>query len=190
MQNTTALIYALSPEVLRMNPKRFALVFGVSVAEFDAIVVGVKAERLEQLKRELVLWDEPRISKIHSRSGQILSRDVAITLLYQRQYMTQEVLGACFGMDQGSICTIIQRTEVLLAATLPTPERLSEALADVVEEMPAESFETMNLAVIIDGAEQVVQRPKDAEVQGKRYSGKKNSYPQDSNNGNTRRFDS
>lgn len=173
METAVKTVNRLSPEALRSEPKRFEAVFGVNVGEFDKIVEHCKLALYEQLRREIVLWETERIAKLHKRMIVIMERDVAITLLYQRHYITQEVLGASFGMKQGSICTIIRRTEHLLEATLPTGSRISEALSDVVEEMPVESFEVMNLGFIIDGVEQQTQRPKDSVAQRERYSGKK-----------------
>lgn len=173
METSARTVTPLMPEALRSEPKRFQAVFGVSVVEFEKIVEHCKQGLYEQLRREIVLWEAERIRKLHKRMIPTMERDVAITLLYQRRYMTQEVLGASFGMRQGSISTIIRRTELLLEATLPTAARVSEALSDVVEAMPAESFAVMNLGFITDGVEQQTQRPKDSVAQRERYSGKK-----------------
>lgn len=58
--------------------------------------------------------------------------------------MVQEVLGACFGIDQGSVSNIIARIEPWLEAALPTPEALSQSIADRIEAMPAEKVESLN----------------------------------------------
>jgi hypothetical protein len=163
----------LSSAYLRHYPKRFERIVGLSVEDFDALVVRVKHCRLEELLASQVLWDEDRTKRLHERTSTDLAEQVCITLLYQRQYMMQEVLGACFGIEQGSVSTIIARVEPWLERSLPTPEAVSHRIADCIEIMPPEVVETFRIVVIGDGAEQSKQRPQDAQEQKEDYSGKK-----------------
>lgn len=163
----------LSSASLRQNPKRFARIIGLSVEDFDAVVERVSKRRLDELLARQVLWGAERTRRLHERTSRDLPEHVCITLLYQRQYMMQEVLGACFGIEQGSVCTIIKRIEPWLELALPTPEALSHSIADAIEAMPPELVEPFTIVVVGDGAEQAKQRPSDAEEQREGYSGKK-----------------
>jgi hypothetical protein len=163
----------LSSAYLRHYPKRFERIIGMSIECFDDLVRRVSQQRLEELLSTQVLWDAERTRRMHERTSSDLAEQVCITLLYQRQYMVQEVLGACFGIEQGSVSNIIARIEPWLEAALPTPEALSHSIAERIEAMPAEKVESFSIVAIGDGAEQAKQRPKDAEEQRKDYSGKK-----------------
>jgi hypothetical protein len=165
----------LSSAYLRQYPKRFERIIGLSVANFDDLVKRVRQQRLKDLLTRQVLWEAERTERFHERTSRDLAEHVCITLLYQRQYMMQEVLGACFGIEQGSVSNIIARIEPWLMASLPTPEALSHRIADRIEAMPAERVESFSIVAIGDGAEQATQRPVDATEQKKDYSGKKTS---------------
>lgn len=167
----------LSSAYLRQYPKRFERIIGMSVENFDNLVERISQRRFQELLAQQVLWDADRIGRMHERTSRDLAEQVCITLLYQRQYMVQEVLGACFGIEQGSVSTIIARIEPWLEAALPTPEALSHSIAERIEAMPAEAVESFSVVAIGDGAEQAKQRPTDADEQRKDYSGKKKSIP-------------
>ena len=163
----------LSEKVLRERPERFERILGITVTDFDLLLQRLKAIRLDMMLKRRVLWEPERVQRLHERTSQEMATDVCITLLYQRQYMTQEVLAACFGMEQGSICTLIKRTEALLPHALPTPEHVSNALATTMEVMPAETFDNNGLSLVLDGVEQHTQRPENDVQQRAQYSGKK-----------------
>jgi Helix-turn-helix of DDE superfamily endonuclease len=167
----------LSSAYLRRYPKRFERIIAISVENFDDVVRRVSHQRREHLVAHQVLWDTEGTERFHERTGTELAEHVCITLLYQRQYMVEEVLGACFDIDQGSVSNIIKRIEPWLAAALPTPEALSNRIADHIEAMPPETVATFSVVAIGDGAEQTTQRPRNAEEQQKQYSGKKNFTP-------------
>jgi hypothetical protein len=170
----------LSSVSLRQNPKRFERIIGLRIEDFDDVVRRVSQLRLRELLARQVLWDAERTERLHERTSGNLAEQVCITLLYQRQYMMQEVLGACFGIEQGSVSNIVKRIEPWLAAALPTPEALSHRIAETIEAIPPEMVETFRMVVIGDGAEQAKQRPGNAEEQREDYSGKKKSIPRKS----------
>jgi hypothetical protein len=180
----------LSEKVLRKRPERFERILGITVTDFDLLIQRLKAVRLGMMLKRRVLWESERIQRLHERTSDDIATDVCITLLYQRQYMTQEVLAACFDMEQGSISTIIKRTEALLPHALPTPEHLSDAVATTMEAMPAETLDSNGLSLVLDGTEQHTQRPQNDAQQRAQYSGKKSPYTQNTGCGNAYRLDS
>ena len=166
----------LSSVHLRQKPQRFERIIGMSVERFDRLVERIKEHRLRELRQKRVLWEDDRIQRLHERTSTDLAEQVCITLLYQRHYMTQEVLSACFDLEQGSVCTIIQRIEPWLEASLATPEALSSAVADAIEAMAPEAVEGFQAILIGDGTEQPTERPSDESKQRRHYSGKKTSH--------------
>lgn len=167
----------LSSASLRQHPQRFEQIIGVSVENFDHLLERVRAQRLEALLSARVCWDNDRVIRLHESTGGDLAEHLCITLLYQRQYMTQAVLGASFGIEQGSVSNIVKRIAPLLLKALPTPEALSHSIADKIESMPPETVENFHMVVIGDGAEQARQRPDETVAQKASYSGKKNCIP-------------
>lgn len=179
----------LSSVSLRQNPKRFERIIGLCVEDFDDVVRRVSQQRFQELLARQVLWDRDRTERLHERTSGDLAEQVCITLLYQRQYMMQEVLAACFGIEQGSVSNIVKRIEPWLAAALPTPEALSHRIAETIEAMPPEIVETFRIVAIGDGAEQAKQRPTDADEQREGYSGKKSPHRKSSGIRNANRID-
>jgi hypothetical protein len=181
----------LSSASLRKDPPRFERVLGMSVENFDQVLKRVTQLRLEALLSARICWEAERVVRLHERTSEDLAEQLCITLLYQRQYMTQEVIGASFGIKQGSVSNIIKRIEPLVLKALPTPEAVSHRIAECIEVMPAQTVENFQMVVIGDGAEQPCQRPGNADEQKARYSGKKKTpYHQNPSPRNAKRLDS
>jgi hypothetical protein len=101
---------------------------------------------------------------------------VLVTVIWLRQYPTQEVLAYVFGVSDSTVSRIVQRVLPLLEQAgrdtmrMPDPGRKhrrqwDELLADTPE-----------LAVVVDTFEQKVQRPKDRAERDGWYSGKKRTH--------------
>jgi hypothetical protein len=85
---------------------------------------------------------------------------ILLTVVWLRQYPTQEVLGYLFGVSDSTVLRIVNRVLPFLEASgrdtmrLPDPgKKQRRHLDDLVKDTP-------ELAVIIDSFEQRVQRPK------------------------------
>ena len=93
-------------------------------------------------------------------------------LMYQKTYPIQTVQGLSFGLSQPRTNELIHELMPILDAALTQlgyrPERDPAAFPDTYAEVPlsARAFQ-------IDGTERRRLRPKNAEKQGKNYSGKK-----------------
>jgi PAS domain S-box-containing protein len=92
----------LSSAQLRQNPHRFEHIFGLSVCDYDTLL-----QRLVEDDRE------PKISSTEKRAEEVI-----IALLSMRQSMTQEVLSACFGIDEAAVGDIINRLQPRLEDVL------------------------------------------------------------------------
>jgi len=161
---------------LSAYPHIFVRMTGLRLAEFDALVDDVRGAfsaaemaRLDQpgRKRGLGGGDHADLS---------MRDQVLLTVIWLRQYPTEDVLGYFFGLSQSSVSRVLHRVEPLLAADgrgrmrMPDPGRkhrrhLDQLLADLPE-----------LMVVIDSFEQKVQRPQNAAERDAWYSGKKKTH--------------
>ncbi len=165
----------LSSESLKNNPKRFLTLLGVTPEQFDAIFDKLYEYELENQKQEHILWKSERVEKLVNNHKQFLKEYLTITLLYLRQYNTQEIIATVFGTSQSEVSKIIARTSNILEKILPVPLKAAIDLAERIKKIPKELREKYSATLIIDATEQRIERSKYEEKQQKDYSGKKNA---------------
>jgi hypothetical protein len=149
------------------------------VVEFDQLVKEMTPlytqAQLERHSLTLTRAKQPR--KRASGAGphfMLGMRDqLLLSVVWLRQYPTNEVAGFLFGVSDSTSSRIINRWVVLLARAgkdgmrMPDPGRKHRrSLDDLLREIP-------ELGVVIDTFEQGVQRPTDREQADRWYSGKK-----------------
>jgi hypothetical protein len=98
--------------------------------------------------------------------------------LWLRQYITDNLLSAFFGIFNFALNRIIKRTLVVLDQSLPdvtwpTDDELNE-LCVKFRHIGPDDF--ANFIVVVDGTEIPIRRPKDIEIQKQFYSTKKKQY--------------
>jgi DDE superfamily endonuclease/Helix-turn-helix of DDE superfamily endonuclease len=157
-------------------PKIFLTMTGLYLNEFDALMDEVEpfyqaAERKRlnrpDRQRDLGGGDHPDLS----------GRDqVLLTVIWLRQYPTQDVLGYFFGISQATVSRYLERILPILEQDgrdrmrMPDPGRKRRrTLDELLRNMP-------EIMVVIDSFEQTVQRPKDAAERDAWYSGKKKTH--------------
>jgi hypothetical protein len=105
-------------------------------------------------------------------------------LFYFKCYPTFDVLSFLFDLERGRANRWMHRLQGILETALGRkmvlPERKLESIEQFLERYPAVK------AVILDGTERPVQRPKDAENQKEHYSGKKKRHTRKHITGSTR----
>lgn len=155
----------------------FRSLTGLRVAEFNGLVLDVaplyaEAESVrhtftrEGYARQRAAGAGPRFS--------LCVRDqLLLTVVWLRQYPTNEVAGFLFGVSDSTVSRLVSRVVGILAKAgkdqmrMPDPGRKHRrTLDDLLSEIP-------ELGVVIDTFEQPVQRPKSREEADKWYSGKK-----------------
>ena len=141
---------SLSYNKIKKKPTTFNSLFGLSVSQFEEILI--KAEP-EWNKKVLGRYRRPGRPYDHPLEDMIL-----ILLLYYRCYITQEFLGYLFNLDKSRICRIIQTLEPVLATVVAISKRKHLSKKEVEN-------------LIIDATEQPVERP--GKGQKSYYSGKK-----------------
>jgi len=157
-------------------PKIFLTMTGLQVDEFDELVGEVQplyqAAEVARLSRP----DRQRAIGGGDHADLSLRDQVLLTVIWLRQYPTQDVLGYFFGVSQATVSRYIRHILPLLEADgrdrmrLPDPGRKQRrTLDELLKEMP-------EIMVVIDSFEQKVQRPKEATERDAWYSGKKKTH--------------
>lgn len=152
---------------------------GLRVAEFDQLVKDVTPS---YAAAELARHHPTRTREGHPRSRAIgggphftlsMRDQLLLTVVWLRQYPTNEVLGFLFAVSDSTVSRLVNRVVPLLAQagkdqmSMPDPGRKHRrTLDELLKEIP-------ELGVVIDTFEQPVQRPKEREEADKWYSGKK-----------------
>jgi hypothetical protein len=135
---------------IRKSPIIFNRLFGVSVSQFDEILLKIEPQ-----------WQKQVINR-YKRPGRDYKLELGdmllLLLLYYRSYITQMFVGFLFGIDDSRVCRIIQKLEPILAGELALTK---------IKHLSQEEVETL----IIDATEQPIERP--SKNQKRYYSGKK-----------------
>ena len=147
------------------------------MAEFDELVRDVTSlyAEAESVRHSFTREGRTRQRAIGAGPRFTLGmRDqLLLTVVWLRQYPTNEVAGFLFGVSDSTVSRIVSRVVPVLAKAgkhgmrMPDPGRKHRrTLDDLLQEIP-------ELGVVIDTFEQPVQRPKSREEADKWYSGKK-----------------
>jgi len=132
------------------SPIIFNRLFGVSVSQFDEILLKIEPQ-----------W-EKQVINLYKRPGRDYKLELAdmllMLMLYYRSYITQMFISFLFGIDDSRVCRIIQKLEPILA---------KEMALTKTKHLSKEEVESL----IIDATEQPIERPQ--KNQKKYYSGKK-----------------
>ena len=156
---------------------------GLNRKAFDALCEVFAAVYQETLQRD------PKPRK-RARGGgrkarlQSMESKLFFILFYFKCYPTFDVLSFVFDLDRGRANRWVHRLQGILETALGKkmvlPERKLESMAQFLERFPEVR------AVIVDGTERPVQRPKDATQQKAHYSGKKKRHTRKHITGSTR----
>jgi hypothetical protein len=159
---------------LRKQPVVFGHLTGLTVAVFDAlaaqVVPAVEAAHRKKLdrpnrKRAIGGGDDFDLST---------ADQVLLTVIWLRQYPTNEVLGFLFGVSDSTASRVRARCLPVLERTGKDTMRMPDPGAARRKRLPALLKDTPGLAVVIDSFEQRTQRPK--RRQRAYYSGKKKAH--------------
>lgn len=141
---------SLTYKSLNKHPQIFLRLMGISISEFDAILL-----KLEPLWHEKIIGSYKRQGRRYDNS---VAEILMMLLLYYRTYLTQEFIGYLVNLDRSNVCRAIKKLEPILASIVAIKKNR------VVRREEAENL-------IIDATEQPIERPK--KDQKKYYSGKK-----------------
>lgn len=159
---------------LRKRPAVFRHLTGITVAVFDelaaAVVPAVEAAHREALdrpgrQRAIGGGDDFDLATVDQ---------VLLTVVWLRQYPTNEALGFLFGVSDSTASRARARCLPVLERAGKATMRMPDPGAPRRKRLPALLAGTPGLAVVIDSFEQRTQRPK--RRQRAYYSGKKKAH--------------
>ncbi len=161
---------------LAAHPTVFLKLTGLRVTEFDDLLTDVlpRFAHQEQMRRQRA--DRQRGPGAGRRADLAATNQILLTVIWLRQYPTNEVLGYLFGVSDSTASRVLARILPLLEAAgrdtmrMPDPGKKRRKTRDDL------LAQTPELAVIIDTFEQRVQRPRDHQAQRAHYSGKKKQH--------------
>jgi hypothetical protein len=159
---------------LRKHPAVFRHLTGITVAVFDAladvVVPAVEAAHRKGLDRP----DRQRAIGGGDDFDLPLVDHLLATIVWLRQYPTQEVLGFLFGVSDSTARRAVERCLPVLEKAGKDTMRMPDPGRGRRKKLPALLADTPGLAVVIDSFEQRTQRPK--RRQRAYYSGKKKAH--------------
>lgn len=158
---------------LAKTPTKFRRFTGLTVEEFDQLAAEV--ELMWEAAERKRLTSRPR-QRVVGGGGQYKLKSfqdkLLVSLMYYRLYVTYELLSWMFGVHVSNLNRLVHRLEPLLAKYLnpqpPTPLKRRIRNWEEFEQAYPELTE-----VVIDGTEQVTQRPRGQKRQKPYYSNKR-----------------
>ena len=145
---------------LRKHPAVFRHLTGLTVPAFDAlaadVVPAVEAAHRTALDRP----DRQRAIGAGGAFGLGTADQVLLTVVWLRQYPTQEVLGFLFGVSDSTARRAVRRCLPILETAGRDTMRMPDPGAGRRKKLPTRLADTPGLAVVIDTFEQRTHRPK------------------------------
>jgi hypothetical protein len=159
---------------LKLHPSMFRHLTGLTVPAYDAlaadVVPAVEAAHRTSLDRP----DRRRAIGAGGEFGLTTADQVLLTVVWLRQYPTQEVLGFLFGVSDSTALRAVRRCLPALERAGRDTMRMPDPGPGRRKKLPALLADTPGLAVVIDSFEQRTHRPK--RRQRAYYSGKKKAH--------------
>jgi DDE superfamily endonuclease/Helix-turn-helix of DDE superfamily endonuclease len=147
---------------------------GLTVAAFDEMLPEMVAAFDADRRRRL---DRPDRRRAHGGGDDFdlaVADQLLLTVVWLRQYPTQECLGYLFGVSDSTALRAVRRCLPLLEKSGKDTMRLPDPGKGRRRDLPALLKQTPELAVLIDSFEQRTHRPK--RRQRAYYSGKKRAH--------------
>src|SRR5215210_7758329 len=161
-------------DTLRTRPVVFRHLTGLTVAAFDELAADV-VPAVEAAHRKTL--ERPNRQRAVGGGGDFdlsTADQVLMTVIWLRQYPTNEVLGFLFGVSDSTASRVRTRCLPVLEHAGRDTMRMPDPGVARRKRLPALLADTPGLAVVIDSFEQRTQRPQ--RRQRAYYSGKKEAH--------------
>jgi hypothetical protein len=159
---------------LRKQPVVFGHLTGLTVAVFDELAAQVVPAVEAAHKKKLQRPDRKRAIGGGDDFDLSTADQVLLTVIWLRQYPTNEVLGFLFGVSDSTASRVRARCVPVLERAGKDTMRMPDPGVARRKRLPALLKDTPGLAVVVDSFEQRTQRPK--RRQRAYYSGKKKAH--------------
>jgi hypothetical protein len=161
---------------LRRYPTVFLKMTGLRLGEFEQLLTDMLPRIAAAERTRLQRPDRRRAPGAGRHADLARTNQLLLTIIWLRQYPTNQVLGYLFGVSDSTASRILTRMVSLLEEAgkdtmrMPDPGRKHRKTLDSL------LADTPELAIIIDTFEQRVQRSKDRTDADAHYSGKKKQH--------------
>jgi IS5 family transposase len=157
-------------EYIQKHPQETKRLLGIDHDQLRQLIEQGKI--LHQRKQEEIEKKKIRIIKAGGGNHTKLSEEeqIILMLVYLRHHLSFQLLGLLFQVSESSAHKFFDYWQKLFQDELPPS--LLEQVKKCQEEMEKIREELTNHELIVDSAEQVIERPSNYEVQKKYYSGK------------------
>jgi hypothetical protein len=159
---------------LKTHPSVFRHLTGLTVPAFDALAADVVPAVEVAHRQSLDRPDRERAIGAGGEFGLTTTDQVLLTVVWLRQYPTQEVLGFLFGVSDSTALRAVRRCLPALEQAGKDTMRMPDPGPGRRKKLPAVLADTPGLAVVIDTFEQRTHRPR--RRQRAYYSGKKKAH--------------
>jgi len=159
---------------LRKHPSVFRHLTGITVEVFDALAAEVVPAAEDAHRRKLDRPDRKRAVGGGDTFDLSTADQVLLTVIWLRQYPTNEVLGFLFGVSDSTASRVRSRCLPVLEKAGKDTMRMPDPGPGRRKKLPALLKDTPGLAVVIDSFEQRTHRPR--RRQRAYYSGKKKAH--------------
>lgn len=161
-------------DALRAHPSVFRHLTGLTGPAFDALAADI-VPAVEAAHRKTL--DRPGRQRAIGAGGEFgltTTDQVLLTVVWLRQYPTQEVLGFLFGVSDSTALRAVRRCLPALERAGRDTMRMPDPGPGRRKKLPTLLADTPGLAVVIDTFEQRTHRPR--RRQRAYYSGKKKAH--------------
>lgn len=165
----------LTYKKLCKKPRSFLSFTGVTRQQFDVILRDVRKNRRQQEEKRLSKRTRKRRIGAGRKFDLKIEDQLIMMLVYYRLYLTCELTGYLFGLDQSNVCRNIQYLEPAVKQSIPIPAKLYADSKKISDMQQLELF-FPELIAMTDGTEQPIPRPKDKRKRKTHYSGKKKKH--------------
>jgi len=165
----------LSYEKLKKKAKTFKTFTGLNIEQFNTLYGEIKKQYSKYEHKRLNRKNRKRAIGAGRKFKRSLQDRILMALMYYRLYVTNELLGYLFDLDQSTISRDVKKIEPVIKACIPIPEKITKKIKRIgtIEEL-LELFPDMK--AFIDVTEQEIPRPNNKRRRKNYYSGKKKKH--------------
>lgn len=161
----------LKYDIAKNNEKQFLSITGLTVAKFEVLLVNFE-KTLNKCEHKNEENNQP--NKGGRPSVLDLAQDkLLFILVYFKNYLLQEMMGAIFGLSQPRANYWIHFLSAILQETLEGMNLMpARGPSELLEKLQSEEKQGLS----VDGTDRPINRPKDNEKQKDHYSGKQKTH--------------
>ena len=150
----------LTYKKLAKKPGAFQSFTGIGLEQFDFLSSEIeKKYKITEKKR---LSSKKRRRRVGAgRKFELPIKDRAVMLLvYYKMYITYELAGYLFNLDQSNVCRNIKYLEAAVRGSIPIPQKMMYAESKKIGTIQELERYFPEFCVMIDSSEQQIPRPK------------------------------